>query len=78
MGHNDPAGNGVDIAGGTGNIPIAASVTKITGGGEVVDVNSRTGGTTAFSGTISASGGDGGITSPATPAARSTSPVRQR
>lgn len=58
---NDPAGNAVDIAGGSGNISIAASVTKNTGGGDVVEITGRTAGTVTFSGTISASGGAGGI-----------------
>lgn len=58
---NDPGGNAVDIAGGSGNISIAASVTKNTAGGDVVEITGRTGGTVTFSGAISASGGAGGI-----------------
>ncbi|MDP1584286.1 MAG: cadherin domain-containing protein [Bradyrhizobium sp.] len=58
---NDPAGNAVDIAGGDGNISVAASVTKNSAGGDVVEITGRTGGTVTFSGAISASGGAGGI-----------------
>ncbi len=58
---NDPGGNAVNIAGGSGNISIAASVTKNTAGGDVVEITGRTGGTVTFSGAISASGGGGGI-----------------
>ncbi|WP_052292088.1 hypothetical protein [Mesorhizobium japonicum] len=53
---NDPTGNGVDINGGTGNVTIAASVTK-TSAGNIVNVSGRTAGTVAFSGSLSATGG---------------------
>ncbi|WP_284275409.1 right-handed parallel beta-helix repeat-containing protein [Mesorhizobium huakuii] len=52
---NDPTGNGVDINGGTGNVTIAASVTK-TSAGNIVNVSGRTAGTVAFSGSLSATG----------------------
>ncbi|UVK42629.1 hypothetical protein BPNPMPFG_004327 [Mesorhizobium sp. AR07] len=54
---NDPTGVGVDINGGSGNVTIAATVTKTTATSpvnNVVQVSGRTGGTVTFSGTLSA------------------------
>ena len=44
---NDPAGIGVDINGGSGNVTVAASVTKTTAG-DIVEVTGRTGGTVSL------------------------------
>ena len=58
---NDPAGAGVKIGNGNGDVSVAASITKTTAG-NVVDVTGHTGGTIGFSGAISATGGfDNGI-----------------
>ncbi|MEZ4572549.1 MAG: Ig-like domain-containing protein [Thermomicrobiales bacterium] len=57
---NDPGGNAVDIDGGNANVTVAASVTKTTGG-EAVDVTSKLGGITTFSGAIACNGTYTGI-----------------
>ncbi|MEJ0075774.1 MAG: cadherin domain-containing protein [Alphaproteobacteria bacterium] len=58
---NDPAGKGVTVGSGTGNVSVAASITKTTAG-HVADVSGHTGGTVTFSGNLSATGGvDNGI-----------------
>ena len=49
-------GDGVNVTGGSGNVTVAASITK-TSAGNVVEVSSHTGGAVAFSGNISATGG---------------------
>jgi hypothetical protein len=58
---NDPAGVGVRVGSGTGNVSVAASITK-SSAGHTVDVSGHTGGTLAFSGAISGAGAvDDGI-----------------
>ena len=53
---NDPTGDGVNVnTSGTGNVSVAASITKTTAG-NVVNVSGHTGGTVAFSGAISGTG----------------------
>jgi hypothetical protein len=58
---NDPAGVGVDINGGLGNITISATINHNTAGTHVVEVSSRTTGTVDFNGNITASGNGTGI-----------------
>jgi hypothetical protein len=53
---NDPAGAGVRIGAGTGDVSVGASITKLNDAGHVVDVSGHTGGILAFSGAISATG----------------------
>jgi hypothetical protein len=58
---NDPAGVGVKVGTGTGDVSVAAAITTPSAG-NIVDVTGHTGGTLAFSGAISATGGvDNGI-----------------
>lgn len=58
---NDPAGVGVRVGSGTGNVSIVAAITKTTAG-HVVDVSGHTGGTVTFSGALSATGpADNGV-----------------
>ena len=57
---DDPAGIAVDVEGGTGNVTINASITKITAG-DLVEVTSRTTGTVSFGGALSATLQAGGI-----------------
>lgn len=60
-GTNDPAGNAVDVDGGNADVTIAASVTKSSAGGEVVEVTGRTGGTITFSQQITCNSGCTGL-----------------
>ena len=58
---NDPAGIGVRVGTGTGDVSVGASITKTTAG-HTVDVSGHTGGTLEFSGAISGTGAvDDGI-----------------
>lgn len=52
---NDPAGIGVDVNSGSGDVTVAAAITKTTPG-DIVEVSGRTGGTVTFSGNLSATG----------------------
>ena len=56
---NDPAGIGVDIQGGTGNVTIGATVNKTTSG-DVVEVTGRTTGTVDFNAAITSNVANGG------------------
>jgi hypothetical protein len=56
---NDPAGIGVDVNGGTGNVTIGATITDLTAAGDVVEVTGRTGGTVDFNGLITSTNGGG-------------------
>ncbi len=51
---NDPAGNAVDIAGGSGNVTVAATINNQTG--RAVEVTGRMAGTVAFSAAIDEDG----------------------
>ena len=54
-GTNDPAGIGVDINSGSGDITINAAITKTTAG-KIVQVSNRTAGAISFGGALSATG----------------------
>ncbi|WP_166038189.1 Ig-like domain-containing protein [Sphingosinicella sp. YJ22] len=58
---NDPNLDAVRINGGSANVTINANLTNSTANVDIVDVSNRTGGTVAFGGTISSTGGAGGI-----------------
>lgn len=51
------AGDGVNITGGSGNVTVAAAITK-TNAGNVVEVSNHSGGAVIFSGNLSATGGN--------------------
>ena len=53
---DDPGGNGVSVTGGSGNVTIAASITKTTAT-EMISVTTRIGGTVTLSGNLNATGG---------------------
>jgi Ca2+-binding RTX toxin-like protein len=57
---NDPAGIGVDVNNGTGNINVDATINKTTAG-HVVEVSGRTAGTVDFNGNITSNTAGGGI-----------------
>jgi hypothetical protein len=58
---NDSTDDGVRVTGGTGAVTVAASVNQSTGGNNVVDVSTHSGGAITFSGAITAALGSGGI-----------------
>jgi len=58
---NDPAGNVVINSGGSGNITIAAALTKNTGSGRIVNITSRTGGTVDITGSLNCTSACTGI-----------------
>ncbi len=58
---NDANAETVLINGGNGNITINAALTNNTANVDLIDISNRTGGTVAFGGNLSSTGGAGGI-----------------